>query len=111
MARSFLQQVQGGVQTAAGVAGGLRTAYQIGNGDLWACAGGRPVRARVMVKALRRTVHTVGERKALGLRTIGHHVERRLERGLRTAATVAQRMDELQPVYHSKARRCCTRAA
>ena len=32
MAHAFVQQVQRGVQTAAGVAGGLRAAYQIGKG-------------------------------------------------------------------------------
>ena len=32
MAHLFLQRVQRGVQTAAGVAGGLQTAYQIGKG-------------------------------------------------------------------------------
>ena len=50
--------------------------------------------------SLRRKVHTVGKRIGLGFRAVGHHVDR----GLRAAATAAQRVDELQPVCHSNAR-------
>jgi hypothetical protein len=50
--------------------------------------------------ALHRTVHTVGKRIGMGLRAVGHHVGQ----GLRAAATVAQKVDQLQPVYHSKVR-------
>ena len=54
--------------------------------------------------ALRRTVHTVGRRFGHGLRAFGHHVERGIDQGLRTAAAVARKVDELQPIYHSRVR-------